>query len=94
MHVISRWINISPSPFLQLAVATSDQLAAAITSDGAIFILPLQGGDPAILQMALTQATSITWTIYNDLLVGFSDGLVVALSVDTKVSVSTWVTVP
>ncbi|KAG8939102.1 hypothetical protein FRC04_006966 [Tulasnella sp. 424] len=88
MHVVSRWINISPSPFLQLAVATSDQLAAAITSDGAIFILPLQGGDPTILQMALTRATSIAWTSYNDLLVGFSDGLVVALSVDAKLNIS------
>lgn len=85
MHVISRWINISLSPFLQLALAPSTQRLAAITSDGAIFVLPLRGGDPTILQMALAQATTITWTSDNELLVGFSDGLVVLLGVDSKV---------
>lgn len=86
MHVISRWINISHSQFLCLSINPSAGLIAAITSDGAILILPLHGGSPIILQMAHTKATSITWTSYGELLIGFSDGLVVLLGVDGKVS--------
>lgn len=94
MHIISRWINISLSPFLQLALAPSAQRLAAITSDGAIFVLPLCRGDPTILQMALAQATAITWTSDNELLVGFSDGLVVLLGFDSKVRLITLIKFP